>query len=151
MLRIMSSIADSYSHHLQLAMLNNSAERARLLLADRFNAAFPKGGSLSDADIGAACGVTKAAPGGWRHTGRIAKRHLPVLAELSGKPLAWWLTGEIPAACAASADLTAEEVKCLTAFRGLPEHRRDLYRAQIVNEYRSGEPPPKVVKDRLVG
>jgi len=38
-----------------------------------------------------ACGVTKQAVQGWLRTGRIDKKHLPKLSEISGKPLSWWL------------------------------------------------------------
>ena len=30
---------------------------------------------------------------GWRRTGRVAKKHLSVLAKISGRSLAWWLGG----------------------------------------------------------
>lgn len=50
--------------------------------------------NLKQSDIAVACGVTKQAVQGWIKTGRIAKNHLPKLAEISGRPLTWWLAGE---------------------------------------------------------
>ncbi len=70
-------------------MLNESAQ-----LAQRFNVAFPKSSALQDIEIANACGVTKQAISGWRSTGRIAKKHLPALAALSRRPLAWWISGD---------------------------------------------------------
>lgn len=49
---------------------------------------------LKQTDIAIACGVTKQAVQGWLKTGRIAKNHLPKLADITGRPLAWWLAGE---------------------------------------------------------
>lgn len=48
-------------------------------------------GGLSQAAIAKACKVSKQAVQGWKNTGRIDKKHLPGLAAVSGKPLAWWL------------------------------------------------------------
>lgn len=70
-------------------MLNESAQ-----LAARFNAAFPRNGKLADIKIAEACKVTKQAIPGWRSTGRIAKKHLPALSKLSGRPLDWWVAGD---------------------------------------------------------
>ncbi len=70
-------------------MLNEAAK-----LAARFNSAFPKEGKLQDTEIAKACKVTKQAVPGWRSTGRIAKKHLPALAGLSGRPLDWWIAGD---------------------------------------------------------
>ena len=50
--------------------------------------------NLKQTDIATACGVTKQAVQGWLKTGRIAKNHLPKLADITGRPLAWWLAGE---------------------------------------------------------
>jgi SOS-response transcriptional repressor LexA len=46
---------------------------------------------LKPSAIAEACGVTPQAVTGWRETGRIHKKHLAKLAELTGRPLAWWL------------------------------------------------------------
>jgi len=43
------------------------------------------------------CGLqSKSAITGWMRTGRIAKTHLPVLAELSGTTLEWWHDAQAP-------------------------------------------------------
>lgn len=64
-------------------------------LAARLNEALPRRGGITDAKIAAECGISKAGVGEWRKTGRIAKHHLTKLAELSGRPLEWWLAGTL--------------------------------------------------------
>lgn len=73
------------------------------ILAAKFNYCFPKKGAITDAQIGAAFisekrpkGITKQGVGSWRKTGRINKPHLRILAELSGKPVDWWIDGKLP-------------------------------------------------------
>lgn len=46
---------------------------------------------LSGSAIAAHCNVSKQAVYGWKMTGRMDKKYLPALAELTGKPLEWWL------------------------------------------------------------
>lgn len=46
---------------------------------------------LSQVEIAKRCSVSKQAVQGWKKTGRIAKQHMLVLAEMSGLPLDWWL------------------------------------------------------------
>lgn len=46
---------------------------------------------VSQVKIAARCNVSKQAVQGWKKTGRIDKRHLPALSELSEIPLPWWL------------------------------------------------------------
>lgn len=71
-------------------MINKDAER--LELAARLNEALPPKGALSDVEIARHCSISKAGVGAWRKTGRIAKKHLAMLADLSGRPLEWWLS-----------------------------------------------------------
>lgn len=47
-------------------------------------------------DIAKACSVSKQAVQGWIKTGRIDKKHLPKLAELTKLPLEWWLDSSQP-------------------------------------------------------
>lgn len=46
---------------------------------------------IKQAAIAQHCEVSKQAVQSWKNTGRIDKRHLPALAEVTGKPLEWWL------------------------------------------------------------
>ncbi len=49
------------------------------------------------AALARACGVSKQAITGWRRTGRIAKPHLQVIAEMANVSLEWLLDGNPPA------------------------------------------------------
>lgn len=60
-------------------------------MAEKIASAIGKSG-LSLTAIAEACGVSVAAVSEWKRTGRIAKGHLPKLAELTGTTLEWWLT-----------------------------------------------------------
>ncbi|MFD2754267.1 helix-turn-helix domain-containing protein [Comamonas terrae] len=51
---------------------------------------------IKQSDIADACGVSKQAVQGWKKTGRIDKKHLPKLAQVTGKPLEWWLSIDGP-------------------------------------------------------
>lgn len=66
-------------------MLSTSAGLAKKLATALHEA------RLSQVMVANACGVTKQAVQGWLRTGRIDKKHLPKLSEISGKPLSWWL------------------------------------------------------------
>jgi hypothetical protein len=44
-------------------------------------------------DVAKACGVTPQAVHGWRTNGRIAKRHLLTLADMTGKDSGYFLSG----------------------------------------------------------
>lgn len=46
--------------------------------------------------LGVACGVKSQSVYDWRDYGRVAKRHIPVLAEVSGTTERWWLTPDAP-------------------------------------------------------
>jgi hypothetical protein len=63
---------------------------------------------MSDVEIAAYFGISKAGVGAWRDTGRIDKKHLPKLAALSGRPLEWWLAGS-PASAKSPVPLVAAE------------------------------------------
>lgn len=67
------------------AMLTDAADLAKKF-AEAVDAA-----KLTPSVIAKACGVTPQAVTGWRETGRIHKKHLGKLAELTGRPLEWWL------------------------------------------------------------
>ena len=64
-------------------------------LAAKFNEAFPEGGATSNTVIAQACGISVQAVGQWRVTGRIHKRHLRTLADISGRSVSWWLGEDV--------------------------------------------------------
>jgi hypothetical protein len=63
------------------------AEKIRFLLEHGF---------LQTQAVIDACRVTKQAINGWKRTGRIAKQHLPVIADLAGVDVQWLLNPEAP-------------------------------------------------------
>lgn len=50
-------------------------------------------GKIAAEVVARACGVTVQAVNGWKRNGRIDKRHIKTLSELTGLPVAWWLPG----------------------------------------------------------
>lgn len=46
---------------------------------------------IKQTQIAQHCDVSKQAVQSWKNTGRIDKRHLQALSEVSGRPLTWWL------------------------------------------------------------
>lgn len=62
------------------------AERIRKAMDDREP-------PLSGKELAAACKVTAQAVSGWRKTGRIHKMHLEKLAELTRRPVGFFLSG----------------------------------------------------------
>lgn len=50
---------------------------------------------VSSALVAKECKVTAQAVNGWRKTGRIAKRHLAKIAELTERPLEFFLNAEV--------------------------------------------------------
>ena len=54
------------------------------------------GAKLRQSDVAQACGVTKQAVQGWLKTGRIDKKHLATLAQLTNHPLTWWFDTSDP-------------------------------------------------------
>lgn len=86
------------------------------------------------ADVARACHVTPQAVNGWLKTGTLQKRHLPVLARLTGRPLAYFLEEDSTAAVAREPEAAAYGARQLTAkqeillylFDGLvPEQQRE--------------------------
>lgn len=51
---------------------------------------------VTPALLGIACGVRSQSVYDWRDYGRIAKKHIPVLAKLSHTTERWWLTPDAP-------------------------------------------------------
>jgi hypothetical protein len=77
-------------------------------------------------DVGAIakeCGITRQAIDGWKKTGRVSKKHLPVLARHTAQSVDFFLgTAEMTAQ-------EAEEVQLVLSYRDMPpEHRQALLR-----------------------
>lgn len=49
---------------------------------------------ISGGEVAKACGVTPQAVSGWRRNGRVHKRHLQKLAELTGRDTGYFLSSE---------------------------------------------------------
>lgn len=96
-------------------------------LAKRFRAALEEL-QLSNAQIAKACGVTLSAVTNWKTDGRIHKKHLATLAQLTGRPLAWWLGDPKVATTAPDAGAPSrEERQLLDAWRWLlPEEQASM-------------------------
>jgi len=62
------------------------------------------------AEVAAACGVSPQAVNGWKKTGRIGKDQLPKLAQLTGRPLSWWLGGDDVPASGSPRDAAIEKL-----------------------------------------
>jgi transcriptional regulator with XRE-family HTH domain len=68
-----------------LSTSNRLAKKLALVLAET---------GIRQSQIADGCGVSKQAVQGWVKTGRIDKKHLTTLAELSGRSLGWWLDAD---------------------------------------------------------
>lgn len=51
---------------------------------------------VTPALLGLACGVRPQSVYDWRDYGRVAKKHLPILAQLTATSDRWWLTPDAP-------------------------------------------------------
>ena len=83
--------------------------------------------NLKQIDIATACGVTKQAVQGWLKTGRIAKNHLPKLADISGRRLEWWLAEKQ----SEETELLDESARILSELRGWRMHASTRSQAVI--------------------
>lgn len=63
------------------------AEKIRFLLDNDF---------VQHSTLAAACGVSKRALTGWKRTGRVAKQHLQVIADMSGVTVPWLISADPP-------------------------------------------------------
>lgn len=52
--------------------------------------------SITIDTVATACGIKKPSVYDWRDYGRVAKKHIPVLAQLTGTSERWWLSPEAP-------------------------------------------------------
>lgn len=103
-------------------------------LAARIRAAL----AVSNADTAAIakeCGISRQAIDGWRSSGRIAKKHLPVLARFTGQSVDYFI---------GTAEMTAQEldeVQLILAYRDMPpEHRQALRRQADELLHLAGKP-----------
>lgn len=97
-----------------------------------------RGAKVSVAQVAAACGVSTAAVYGWFKTGRIAKDHLPTIADLTQTSLATLLGG--PAALdvqvatkteVIEVELPREAIDLARSWLVLPENERNEFRRKI--------------------
>lgn len=63
------------------------AEKLRFLVDGKF---------VQQSALADACGVSPQAVTGWKRTGRIAKKHLAVIADMSGVTVEWLLSPDPP-------------------------------------------------------
>lgn len=81
---------------------------------------------ITSAALALECKVTDQAVNGWRKTGRIAKKHLPTIARVTGKPLHYFL-GQDAAGVSTNYGLVLgiEEAEAITRLRERhPDWRR---------------------------
>ncbi len=93
-------------------MLDAQELRRRVLAA--MDDAKPK---VTSAALAEACKVTPQAVNGWRKNGRIAKRHLPKIAELTKKPLEYFLEAQPLLGSTFSMQLRLEEAEAIKRLR----------------------------------
>lgn len=88
---------------------------------------------VTAAALAKACGVTDQAVNGWRKTGRIAKRHIPKIAELTGKPLEYFLNAD---GRALPEHYPIEEAQAMKRLRNaLPAWRNYVLGLALVEEH----------------
>jgi hypothetical protein len=99
----------------------DAAELARRIV-DAMDSAQPR---VTSSALAAECDVTPQSVHGWRTTGRISKRYLPVLARLTGRQLEYFVGAEPRRSSSASENLDPEEVSALRQLQqALPDWRR---------------------------
>lgn len=87
---------------------------------------------VSSAVVARECRVSAQAVNGWRKTGRIAKRHLTKIAELTGRPLEFFLNAE---AAAVPERYPIEEAQAIKRLRGaLPAWRNYVLGLALVDD-----------------
>lgn len=99
-------------------------------LGERIRLAMLEAG-VKQKDLAAALGIKPQAITDMLKTGRIAKRHLPVLSELLQKPIEHWLELNATATGPAHSNLTPEERELVKLWRVLIDEQRDDLMGQI--------------------
>jgi len=117
-------------------MLDANELRRRLI--DAMDKASPKVTSVALAD---ACDVTAQAVNGWRKTGRLAKRHIPKIAALTGKTLEYFL-GDEPGSVSTNygIELSLEEAIAVRRLKtALPEWQRYVIGLAMIDSHKTQE------------
>lgn len=65
------------------------------ILVEKFKLALDFASNVTPKMIADRCDVTPQAVSGWRKTGRLDKRNVQIVAELTGTSVDWWLDGSI--------------------------------------------------------
>jgi hypothetical protein len=108
----------------------DAAELSRRLKT-AMDAAKPR---VSSAALATACQVTPQAVNGWRTTGRVAKKHLATIAELTGRPLEYFLGDEAAPISGAVYRLEILEAEAIKRLRdGNPDWRRYVLSLAMVD------------------
>ena len=110
-----SFIPIAHHKHDHQAMLDGK-ELARRL-RDAMDKATPR---ITSSQLARKCEVTPQAVNGWRARGMIAKKHLPVISRLTGKPIAYFLE-DGQAAKQPEGQYTFEANRLLDDYHALPE------------------------------
>ena len=74
-------------HQAMLSTSEKMAKKIRTALSET---------GMTQVALAGKCNVSKQAVQSWLKTGRVDKKHLPTLAQATGKPLAWWLDADEP-------------------------------------------------------
>lgn len=72
---------------------------------------------VSSAKLAEECDVTPQAIHGWRLNGRVHKKHIPKIAELTGRPPIYFLAKNPDSAAANAMELSDEETSVIKALR----------------------------------
>jgi hypothetical protein len=112
-------------------MLKSNVRPASAQLAATLKKAMEKEG-VGNADLARACGVTVQAVTGWLKTGRLSKRHLPVISRLVKKSIPV-LLGDT-AANDLAPPLNDVELDLIVAFRELPTAAQIELRDQLMTD-----------------
>jgi len=102
------------------------------------------------AHLADACGVTPQAVNGWRKTGRIAKGHLQTIAQVTGKPLTFFLwQDQRPQSAAITQELAIEEAEAIKRLRDASHEWRNYVLALAMIERREQDLMLKVMREAV--
>lgn len=122
----MSSI-DPRSSRLHHKAMTSDSNDASAILAAKI-AEYLDANKGMAAALARACDITAQSVNSWKRTGRISKRNLAKLAELSGKSISWW----IDEPDSLDSDLLTEEERPLVqAWRWLLQEEKKAFLSDI--------------------